>query len=83
MFHHRPHTRRYRFSQTFLPLLLASYVSGACADTGKIRLTVLDASTQRPIPNASIALISRAGATTETRVNEQGLVQIDALNPGL
>lgn len=83
MFRHRHQTHLYRFTQKLLPLILAGYVSGACADTGKIRLTVIDSSTQRPIPNATVAIVSRAGATTETRANEQGLVQIDALNAGL
>jgi len=83
MFYHRQPTLLYRFTQKLLPLILAGYVSGASADTGKIRLTLIDSSTQRPIPNATIAIVSRAGATTETSANEQGRVQIDALNAGL
>jgi hypothetical protein len=83
MFCHQHHTRLYRLTQKLLPLILAGYVSGASADTGKIRLTVIDSITQRPIPNSSISALSRTGETTETRANDQGLVQIDALDPGL
>ncbi|MGV8837321.1 TonB-dependent receptor [Cellvibrio sp.] len=83
MFHHKHTNPLYRFTHTLLPLVLAGYVSNTYADTGKIRLTAIDSSTQRPIPNAAITLRSRAGATTETRANEQGLVQIDALDAGL
>ncbi|WP_049629941.1 TonB-dependent receptor [Cellvibrio sp. pealriver] len=71
------------FTRALLPLMLAGYVSNACADTGKIRLTVIDATTQRPIPNATVTIVSRAGATTETRANAQGLLQVDALDAGL
>ena len=73
----------HRFTQKLLPLILAGGISGAYADTGKIRLTVVDVSTQRPIPNAAISIVSRTGATTEAQANKQGLVQIDELDAGL
>lgn len=68
------------------PLLLASLLSCAAtayADPGKIRLTILDNSTQRPVANASITLIPRSGPSQEVTTDKQGLVRINQLQPGL
>lgn len=73
----------FRFTHILLPLALTGYVANTYADTGKIRLTVIDSNTQRPIPDTTISAVSRSGATKETRANDQGLVQIDALDAGL
>ena len=83
MFHHTNHNRLYRSTKALLPLLLAGYVSNTYADGGKIRLTVIDASSQRPIPEASIKVVSRNGETLETRANQEGFVHIDSLSAGL
>src|SRR5687768_7659936 len=83
MFRHMFNHQLYRFTQKILPLILASYVSSAYADSGKVRLTAIDANTQRPIPNADITLIARDGTTTKGITNQQGLAQIEALNAGL
>lgn len=80
---HKHTLTAHRFSRALLPLLLAGYVAQSHADTGKIRLTVLDANTQRPIANASVTLQSRAGQTTEANANAQGLIEVEALDAGL
>ncbi len=72
-----------RLTRKLLPLLLVGYIAGACADTGTVRLTVIDSGTQRPIPNAVIEIKSRTGETTETRADNKGLVKVDALTAGL
>src|SRR6187402_740150 len=83
MFNHPSNNQLYRFTQKLLPLILASYVSNAYADTGKIRLTAIDSNTQRPIPNAVISIVARDGTSKEVSTNQQGLAHIDALDAGL
>ncbi len=83
MNHRRSNLQMNRLTRKLLPLLLAGYIAGACADTGTVRLTVIDSGTQRPIPNAVIEIKSRTGETTETRADNKGLVKVDALTAGL
>ncbi len=83
MFRRNLITKPYRITRMLLPLMFGTFISGAYADTGKVRLTVIDSSTQRPIPDAIIEIKSRAGETIETRADSQGLVNIDALAAGL
>lgn len=83
MFNHNRTIKPHKITRMLLPLMFASYMSGACADTGKVRLTVIDSGTQRPIPDAIIEIKSRTGETSEIRADSQGLVNIDALAAGL
>nr|WP_324258898.1 TonB-dependent receptor [Cellvibrio fontiphilus] len=83
MNHRRSNLQMNRLTRKLLPLLLAGYIAGACADTGTVRLTVIDSGTQRPIPDAIIEIKSRTGETTETRADNKGLVKVDALTAGL
>jgi hypothetical protein len=83
MNHRRSNLQMNRLTRKLLPLLLAGYITGACADTGTVRLTVIDSGTQRPIPNAVIEIKSRTGETTETRADNKGLVKVDTLTAGL
>jgi hypothetical protein len=83
MFHHKHNNQFHRLTQKLLPLILAGSVFNVCADPGKIRLTTIDSTTQRPISDANIAIVARDGTTRETRTNQQGLAYIDALDEGL
>ena len=83
MFNPRHHTQLFHFTKKLILLLLVGCISGAYADSGKVRLTVIDSATQRPIPNAVITIISRTGETAEARANQQGLANIDKLAAGL
>ncbi|HSC68861.1 MAG TPA: TonB-dependent receptor [Cellvibrio sp.] len=73
----------YPFTKKLLPLVFIGCVANSYADLGKIRLTVIDASTQRPIPNASIKVVSRDGVTLEANANQEGFASVDSLAAGL
>ena len=83
MFRHYQKKKPYRFSHTLLALVLAGYAANSYADMGKIRLTVIDSGTQRPIPNASVKVVSRNGVTLETSANQNGFAYVDSLEAGL
>lgn len=83
MFRRDQKKKTYRFSHTLLALILAGCAANSYADAGKIRLSVIDANTQRPIPDAAIKVVSRDGVTLTTNADQQGLAKVDTLAAGL
>ncbi len=55
----------------------------AYANTGKVRLQMMDAQTQRPVADAQVILIPRQGPTQNLSSTEEGRVQSEGLPPGL
>jgi hypothetical protein len=55
----------------------------AHAETGKIRLTVVDAQTQRPLAEVNLTLTPREGPARQLSANDQGDALLEGLLPGL
>jgi TonB dependent receptor/Carboxypeptidase regulatory-like domain/TonB-dependent Receptor Plug Domain len=66
-----------------LMTLFIAIAANVYADTGKVRLVVTDADTQRPITGVSIKITSRSGIEQTVTVNDQGIAKIDSLQTGL
>ncbi len=55
----------------------------ACAQSGNILVTVIDAQTQRPISTAAVQVIARDGLRRDMSVDSDGRLNIDELSAGL
>lgn len=78
------HTLKLSSALRYLILVLIYVIHPlAHAETGKIRLTVLDAQTQRPLAEVSVSVKPREGPAQQINANEQGRVLVQDLAPGL
>lgn len=55
----------------------------AYADTGKVRVRIVDAQTQRPVSDAQVTLIPRQGPEQKLSAVDEGGAQSEGLPPGL
>ena len=71
------------FKRQLLALALCGFAASAFAQEGKLKLTVVDTNTQRPIAGAQVTLIPRKGEPIQLTLDALGRAQLRQLAPGL